>query len=207
MLSLRQVSPFRLVASLPRHSCALAVASLLASGGLFPSMVQASMAEDSRVNPAVVNPAAVEPGAVTVAVLDPVDPPVETKVVLVLSRREISVMRDGQRFGPWPVAIGDPRTPTPTGVYQVQNMQVNPKYQSTKTGKVNSTTGVKSPLGDRWIGFLQNGPNQFGIHGTPWPHWVNVRGAVSNGCVRMLHAHVRQLYDMVDVGTPVEIRR
>ncbi|MFL0789487.1 MAG: L,D-transpeptidase, partial [Prochlorococcus sp.] len=45
------------------------------------------------------------------------------------------------------------------------------------------------------------------IHGTPWPHWVNVRGAVSNGCVRMLHAHVRQLYDMVEVGTPLEIRR
>ena len=206
MLSLRRVSPFRLMASLPCRSCVWVAASLLASGGALPSMVQASMVEAAVVNEAVVNAVAtVDQG------LNPVDSAVEsevdTKVVLVLSRREISVMRDGERFGPWPVAIGDPSTPTPIGVFKVQNMQVNPQYQSTKTGKVNSTVGIKSPLGDRWIGFLQNGPNQFGIHGTPWPHWVNVRGAVSNGCVRMLHAHVRQLYEMVEVGTPVEIHR
>lgn len=174
-----------MLSSVCRSSLLVAASWLAWGAAIAPSAVQAS---------ATVNPS------------DSGSENVDSRIVLVLSRRQISVIRNGERFGPWPVAIGDPSTPTPTGFYQVENKQVNPKYQSTKTGKVNQTVGVKSPLGDRWIGFLQNGPNQFGIHGTPWPHWVKVRGAVSNGCVRMLHAHVRQLYDMVDVGTPVEIR-
>ncbi len=134
-------------------------------------------------------------------------PEISTKVVLLLGRREISVIRDGEKLGPWPVAIGDPLTPTPTGVFKVENKVINPQYQSTKSGRVNPAIGVASPLGDRWIGFLQSGQNQFGIHGTPWPYWVNAKAAVTNGCVRMLHAHVRQLFDVVEVGTTVEILR
>lgn len=134
-------------------------------------------------------------------------PALNTKVVLVLSRREISVIRGGQKLGPWPVAIGDPRTPTPVGIFQVENKVINPQYQSTKTGLVNPVIGASSPLGDRWIGFLQDGMNQYGIHGTPWPHWVKAKAAVTNGCVRMKHEHVRQLFDVVEVGTTVEILR
>lgn len=131
----------------------------------------------------------------------------DTQIHLDLRQRRISVIRNGQRIGPWPVAIGDPKTPTPTGVFQVENKRVNPQYESTKSGRVHPVTGPSGPLGHRWIGFLQQGPNQFGIHGTPWPHWVMIRAAVSNGCVRMLNAHVQQLYELVDVGTPVKITR
>lgn len=132
---------------------------------------------------------------------------VEGRVVLDLGRRQIRVVRQGQTHGPWPVAIGDPKTPTPSGVFKVENMMMNPQYQSTKSGKVNPTRGLESPLGHRWIGFLRSGSNQFGIHGTPWPHWVKIRASVSNGCVRMLNAHVQQLYDQVEVGMPVQIIR
>ena len=131
----------------------------------------------------------------------------DTRIHLDLASRRISVIRDGQQLGLWPVAIGDPKTPTPAGVFKVENMRINPQYQSTKSGKVHPVTGPGGPLGHRWIGFLQQGENQFGIHGTPWPHWVKIRAAVSNGCVRMLNAHVQQLYDLVDVGTPVMITR
>ena len=34
---------------------------------------------------------------------------------------------------------------------------------------------------------------------------MKTRSAVSNGCVRMLNAHVQQLYDHVEVGMAVEI--
>ncbi len=136
-----------------------------------------------------------------------VSPPVKGRVVLDLGRRQISVVRQGQTLGPWPVAIGDPNTPTPSGVFKVENMMMNPQYQSTKSGKLHPKRGLQSPLGHRWIGFLRSGPNQFGIHGTPWPHWVKTRAAVSNGCVRMLNAHVQQLYNHVEVGMAVEIMR
>ena len=128
-----------------------------------------------------------------------------TSIHLDLRQRRISVIRNGQSIGRWPVAIGDPKTPTPTGVFRVETKLVNPQYESTKSGRVHPVTGLKSPLGHRWIGFLQQGPDQFGIHGTPWPHWVKIRAAVSNGCVRMLNAHVQKLYELVEVGSPVRI--
>lgn len=131
------------------------------------------------------------------------------QIVLELGRRTISLMEDGKVLNSWPVAIGDPATPTPTGTYQVMNKVMNPQYASTKTGKVNPTTGAQGPLGDRWLGFLKSGPNQFGIHGTPsaWAWTVTSRAAVTNGCVRMLTPHVRELFDKVDVGTPVVVKR
>jgi lipoprotein-anchoring transpeptidase ErfK/SrfK len=131
------------------------------------------------------------------------------EIVLQLSRRTISLRENGKLISSWPVAIGDPSTPTPVGRFSVQNKVVNPKYQSSKSGKINATVGPNGPLGDRWLGFQQSGPNQYGIHGTPaaWSWTVTSRAAVTNGCVRMLHDHVRQLFDLVEVGTPVIVQR
>ncbi len=132
-----------------------------------------------------------------------------SRIVLRLGKRDIRLERGGKVYGPWPVAIGDARTPTPTGTFQVTNKVVNPIYASTRTGKVTGTVGPNGPLGDRWLGFKTAGPNQFGIHGTPsaWAWTVSSRAAVTNGCVRMFHEHVRKLFELVDVGTPVVITR
>jgi len=130
-------------------------------------------------------------------------------IVLELGRRRISLLEHNQLLGRWPVAIGDPATPTPTGSFRVRNKVINPQYQSTRSGQLNPTIGPDGPLGDRWIGFHQRGLNQFGIHGTPpaWEWTVRSQAAVSHGCVRMLTPHVRLLFDQVEVGTPVLIRR
>jgi lipoprotein-anchoring transpeptidase ErfK/SrfK len=127
------------------------------------------------------------------------------EIRLELGKRTISLVDNGQVLGRWPVAIGDPATPTPTGRFVVRNKVVNPQYQSTKTGRNNPTIGPLGPLGDRWLGFHTTAKDQFGIHGTPpaWEQWVKTRAAVSAGCVRMLGPHVRQLFDQVEVGTPV----
>lgn len=130
------------------------------------------------------------------------------QIVLELGKRQISLLEGERLLGRWPVAIGDPSTPTPVGRFQVENKVVNPQYQSTKSGKINATVGAQGPLGDRWIGFRQSGLNQYGIHGTPdaWAWTVTSRAAVSNGCVRMLTPHVRQLFDQVELGTPVIVK-
>lgn len=131
------------------------------------------------------------------------------QILLELGRRTLSLVEDGKVLGSWPVAIGDTATPTPTGTFAVRNKLVNPQYQSTKSGKINPTLGPQGPLGDRWIGFHATGKDQFGIHGTPsaWAWTVTSRAAVTHGCVRMLTPHVRQLFDQVQVGTPVIVRR
>ena len=128
------------------------------------------------------------------------------RVVLNLSRREISVVRGVRSLGPWPVAIGDPTTPTPEGEFAILTKKINPVYVTQKGGKRRELVGPSSPIGDRYLAFHRNGRGEFGIHGTPWPHWVKTRAAVSLGCVLMLNEHVRQLFEAVDVGTTVEIR-
>jgi hypothetical protein len=55
-------------------------------------------------------------------------------IQLSLSKREISLVRDGKLVSRWPVVIGAPETPTPTGAFQVINKVVNPVYASTSTG-------------------------------------------------------------------------
>jgi lipoprotein-anchoring transpeptidase ErfK/SrfK len=123
-------------------------------------------------------------------------------IQLSLGKREISLVREGKVVNRWPVVIGAPETPTPTGAFQVTNKVVNPVYASTATGKVK---GVGA-LGYRWIGFHKQGRNDFGIHGTPWPWWVDARAAVSHGCVRMRNEHVDKLFAAVEIGTPVIIK-
>ena len=130
------------------------------------------------------------------------------EILLELGKRTISLVENGRVMGSWPVAVGDPSTPTPTGRFAVRNKVVNPQYQSTVSGKNNPTIGPQGPLGDRWIGFHTTSRDQFGIHGTPtaWEWTVRSRAAVSHGCVRMLTPHVRELFEKVDVGTPVVVK-
>ena len=129
-----------------------------------------------------------------------------SRILLDLQRREISVLLDGRMRGSWPVAIGDPKTPTPQGEFSILTKKIDPIYVSEKSGQRKELSGPTSPIGDRYLAFHRNGHGEFGIHGTPWPHWVKTRAAVSLGCVRMLNVHVRQLFDLVDVGTTLEIR-
>lgn len=160
----------------------------------------------SASSPASVSTGAVHPPAAPAVVPTPQAPP--RQIVLELRQRQISLLEGRQLIGRWPVAIGDPSTPTPTGRFTVLNKVVNPQYESTRSGKRNATIGPQGPLGDRWIGFMRSGANQYGIHGTPdaWSWTVLSRAAVSNGCVRMLTPHIRQLFDQVDVGTPLIVK-
>ena len=132
--------------------------------------------------------------------------PSDTRIELDLRQRQITVVRAGQRWGPWPVAIGDPRTPTPKGTFSILSKQTNPVYLSTQGVKPRNLAGASSPIGDRYLGFHRDDRGEFGIHGTPWPHWVRTRAAVSLGCVRMLNAHIRERFDVVEVGTPLQIQ-
>ena len=130
----------------------------------------------------------------------------ESRIVLDLSKRQITLVRGEQRLGAWPVAIGDPKTPTPKGEFAILNKKVNPIYVTHKSGQRRELRGPSSPIGDRYMAFHRNACGEFRIHGTAWPHWVQIRAAVSLGCVRMLNSHIRQLFDAVDVGKPLEIR-
>lgn len=64
--------------------------------------------------------------------------------------------------------------------------------------------GPGNPLGARALYLFQNGVDTyFRIHGTTQPN--SIGRSVSNGCIRMLNAHVKDLYDRVPIGTVVTV--
>ena len=56
----------------------------------------------------------------------------ESRMVQDLSKRRITLVRGEQQLGSWPVAIGDPKTPTRKGEFAILNKKVNPIYVTHK---------------------------------------------------------------------------
>lgn len=64
--------------------------------------------------------------------------------------------------------------------------------------------GARNPLGSRALYLYRDGMDTYyRIHGTTEP-WT-IGKAVSNGCIRMVNAHVADLYDRVPLGATVVV--
>jgi len=111
----------------------------------------------------------------------------------------------------YPVAIGQPRWPTPVGHYQVTEMVVNPDFIVFDFNNPNGRdrghipSGPNGPLGQRWIAFGQAYGWALGFHGTAKTQFLGQ--AVSHGCVRMANPDIVKVYDRVKVGTPVIVEQ
>ena len=103
------------------------------------------------------------------------------------------------------VAVGQAGLETPAGLYHIQDKQVNPSWHVPNSAWAGSLAGQvippgpEDPIKARWMGIF----NGAGIHGTD-ETW-SLGQAVSHGCVRMSIPDVIDLYDQVDVGTPIYI--
>jgi lipoprotein-anchoring transpeptidase ErfK/SrfK len=64
--------------------------------------------------------------------------------------------------------------------------------------------GPDNPLGARALYLFQDGVDTyFRIHGTTAPD--SIGQSLSNGCIRMLNEHVKDLYERVPIGTVVTV--
>lgn len=104
------------------------------------------------------------------------------------------------------IAVGAQGYDTPTGLYDIQSKQVDPvwyvpeeKWAGKLAGKTIPGGAANNPLKARWMGF--NGGA--GIHGTS--DAGSIGSAASHGCIRMRVPDVIDLYDRVEVSTPVYI--
>jgi lipoprotein-anchoring transpeptidase ErfK/SrfK len=130
----------------------------------------------------------------------PLYTPKANRIVLRLGERRVYVYDDDQVLESYPVAIGSPNTPTPTGQFEVFQMIVDPVWQSPWTGEV-FAPGANSALGLRWIGFAELPNGIIGFHGTPTVS--SIGQAASNGCVRLANDDVLALYEHVRLGMTV----
>ena len=106
----------------------------------------------------------------------------------------------------YPIAIGQPAYPTPYGLFSVESMQVDPVWSVPNSpwagelaGTVVAGGTAANPLVARWIGVTDG----VGFHGTNEDYSVGT--PASHGCMRMYVSDIIDLYDRVDVGTPVYI--
>jgi len=128
--------------------------------------------------------------------------PLATHVVLRLGEKRVYVYGGETVLDSYPVAIGAPATPTPTGEYQIFQMIVDPVWQSPWTGEIHEP-GPNSALGLRWIGFLTLDNGIIGFHGTPTVS--SIGQAASNGCVRLRNEDVVALFNHVQMGMRVVV--
>ncbi len=127
---------------------------------------------------------------------------VTTQLVIRLSERRVYVYRNDRVQTSYPIAVGKEGWETPTGQYEVMQMQRNPIWEHPWTGEL-VYPGPDNPLGSRWIGFWTDGKDLIGFHGTPNEELIGE--AVSHGCVRMRNQDILSLYAQVELGTPVTV--
>ena len=104
------------------------------------------------------------------------------------------------------IAVGAAGFDTPAGVYNIQNKAVDPAWNVPESDWAGDLAGAgdsrrrpDNPLKARWMGIFAGA----GIHGTD--DVGSLGTAASHGCVRMAVPDVIELYDQVDVGTPIYI--
>ena len=95
------------------------------------------------------------------------------------------------------VAVGKAATPSPQGEFRIISRLDHPTWFGPR--KVVGP-GKSNPLGTRWMGLSVHG---YGIHGTNVPN--SIGKSASHGCIRMRNRDVEELFDLVPVGTTVEL--
>jgi lipoprotein-anchoring transpeptidase ErfK/SrfK len=123
---------------------------------------------------------------------------VPNHIVIDLGARRLTVLRGAQPLGQFPVAIGAPGRPTPTGDFYVDAVV----HLARDTGAYGAGQLSVTAFSDVYQTF-GGGPGEIAIHGTNDPALIG--GTVSHGCVRMLNADWLQVADLAPTGTPVSI--
>ncbi len=106
----------------------------------------------------------------------------------------------------FPIGIGETESSTPVGTFHVVEKKLSPTWHIPPSlrekyeGKKEIPPGPENPLGSHWLGLSQAG---YGIHGTNFP-WA-VGRLVTHGCIRLYPEDILRLFQIVPVGTAVEI--
>jgi hypothetical protein len=113
----------------------------------------------------------------------------ETKNVSILvdtEKKTLSILINNKIYKEFPVAVGKPETPTPIGEWKIIHKGYN----------------WGGGFGIRWLGL--NVPwGIYGIHGTNKPWTIGT--AASAGCIRMFDKDILEVFEIVEIGTPVKI--
>jgi lipoprotein-anchoring transpeptidase ErfK/SrfK len=131
-----------------------------------------------------------------------------TIVVKTTERRLYYVLENGQSVS-YPVAVGKAGK-TWTGVAHIQGKFLNPAWSPPEDIRRDKPTlpdvipggTPENPMG---VAAMTLNPGEYAIHGTNTPS--SIGHFASYGCIRMHNHDIMDLYQRVDVGTPVVVLR
>ncbi|AEB10286.1 L,D-transpeptidase [Desulfobacca acetoxidans] len=103
----------------------------------------------------------------------------------------------------YPIGIGVFDYKTPFGRFRISSKAENPGWRipaglQAKYGMAYMPPGEENPVGTHWLGLTH-----YGMHGTHAPFGVG--RLVSHGCIRHYNEDIKELFELVPVGTPVLI--
>jgi lipoprotein-anchoring transpeptidase ErfK/SrfK len=122
--------------------------------------------------------------------------PFEVRVSL--SAHKLMVLNDGRVLKQYPVAVGKPSSPTPTGRFAVTDRLLTGDPQSAYGCCILALSAMAPHAIADW-----SGGNRVAIHSTP--ETASIGNSVTHGCVRVDLAEGRWLLDHVPLGTPTLI--
>jgi hypothetical protein len=106
-------------------------------------------------------------------------------IFIEIEDKTLYLLQDGKCIKKYIIASGQPDTPSPLGCW-----------------KIVSKGDWGEGFGGRWMGF--NVPwGRYGIHGTTEEYSIGYD--LSHGCIRMYNKDVKELYDLIPIGTKVVI--
>lgn len=135
----------------------------------------------------------------------------ENGILINIPQRMLYFFRDGKALHHFPVALGRPSWPTPTGSFKVTELRKNPVWTVPKSiqremamegepVRTKVPPGPDNPLGEYWIGITTC---NYGIHATNEPS--SIYTFQTHGCIRLHTDDAAALFNTVAIGTPGKI--
>ena len=130
----------------------------------------------------------------------------QLKIVVNIPSHSLELFDNNTVIKAYTVGVGRNSFPTPIGnFFKIISMVKEPKWQNpykSYSGFV-IKEGFTNPLSTRWMGFYIYRAGEYGIHGTNNPKSVGKYS--SHGCIRMYSADAEDLFERIQLGTPVVI--
>ena len=119
------------------------------------------------------------------------------KLVVDLSERRLHVMQGGEEVQSYPVAVGRPSYPTPTGSFAIRHITWNPSWvppdrKWARNREPEPPGALANPMGNVKMFFLGGG---YYIHGTR--DYDSLGEPESHGCIRMANGAAVDLAQQV----------
>ena len=126
------------------------------------------------------------------------------ELMLNVAAKKLVLYTNGEATKEYPVGVGTSLTPTPLGDFKIIRRIYNPAWVNPYRQSKVVAPGAQNPIGQYWLGFAMNKKTQeYGLHGTS--NLSSIGQASTHGCIRLHPDDIKELFNLVMIGTTVHV--